>query len=148
MKNVRIEKEKNDYFREWIIKEWEHHNTVDPIYQLVIKKPEELKFSDDEEYFKIIYGDVVVGFIGIKNNKDEIYLYRFYIDSEYRNQGIGTLALQNLIEIAKSQNKDISLEVMGNNTLAKKLYEKLGFKTHYTKMVLKINENIYKIVEE
>lgn len=27
--------------------------------------------------------------------------------------------------------------------IAKDLYERLGFKTHYTKMVLKINDNIY-----
>lgn len=147
MKDIKLEREKNDYFREWIIKEWVHHNTVDPIYQLIIKKPEELNFSKNEEYFKIIYDNVVVGFVGIINNKEEIYLYRFYIDDKYRNQGIGTLALQKLIEIAKSQNKDVSLEVMSNNALAKKLYEKIGFKEHYTKMVLKINENIYKSIE-
>ena len=34
--DVKLEKENNDYFREWIIKEWKHHNTVDPIYQLKI----------------------------------------------------------------------------------------------------------------
>lgn len=147
MKNIRLEKEKNDYFREWIIKEWKHHNTVDPVYQLIIKRPEELKFEKNEEYFKIIFGDDVVGFIGIKNHKNEIYLYRFFIDDKYRNQGIGTIALQQLIEIAKSQNKDVSLEVMGNNVLAKKMYEKMGFKTHYTNMVLKINDNIFENVE-
>lgn len=147
MKSIRLEREVNDYFREWIIKEWEHHNTVDPIYQLIIKKPEDLNFQKNEEYFKIICDTDVVGFVGIKNHKNEIYLYRFYIDDKYRNQGIGTIALQELIEIAKSRNKDVSLEVMGNNVLAKKLYEDIGFKTHYTKMVLKINDNIYENVE-
>ena len=34
------------------------------------------------------------------------------------------------------------LEVMGKN-IAKHLYERLGFKTHRTRMVLKINDNIY-----
>ena len=48
MKNlgVRLEKEDNDFFREWIIEEWKHHNTVDPIYQLRIIKPEELRFQE------------------------------------------------------------------------------------------------------
>ena len=42
--DVKLEKENNDFFREWIIEEWKHHNTVDPIYQLRIIKPEELIF--------------------------------------------------------------------------------------------------------
>lgn len=139
---VKLEKENNDYFREWIIEEWKHHNTVDTIYQLRIIKPEELSFEANEEYYKIMYNNEMVGFIGIKNYDKEIYLYRFYIDEEYRNQGIGTIALNQIINIAKEQNKDMSLEVIGEN-IARDLYERLGFKTHYRRMVLKINENIY-----
>ena len=44
--------------------------------------------------------------------------------------------------MAKEQNKDMSLEVIGEN-IARDLYERLGFKTHYRKMVLKINDEIY-----
>ena len=141
--DVKLEKEKNDYFRKWIIEEWKHHNTVDSIYQLKIIKPEELTFDKNEEYYKIMFNNKMVGFIGIKNYENEIYLYRFFIDDRYRNQGIGTIALNKMIDIAKQENKDMSLEVMGEN-IAKHLYERLGFKTHYTKMVLKINDNIYK----
>lgn len=147
MENVKIRVWKNDYFRKWIIEEWKHHNTVDPIYQLIIKNPEQLSFQKEEKYYKIVYGDTVVGFIGIKDYKNEIYLYRFFIDEKYRNQGIGTKALEQLIHIAKSQNKDLSLDVMENNNLAKKLYEKMGFKTHFRRMVLKTNDNIYLNVE-
>ncbi len=140
--DIKLEKENNDYFREWIIEEWKHHNTVDPIYQLRIIKPEELTFEENEEYYKIMFKNEMVGFIGIKNYKKEIYLYRFFIDEKYRGQGIGTIALSKLIEIAKEQDKDMSLEVSGYN-IAKDLYERLGFKTHWTRMVLKINDNIY-----
>ncbi len=140
--DVKLEKENNDYFREWIIEEWKHHNTVDPIYQLKIIKPEELTFEENEEYYKIINNDKMVGFIGIKNYEKQIYLYRFFIDERYRNQGIGTKALNKMIDIAKQQNKDMSLEVSGYN-IAKDLYERLGFKTHWTRMVLKINDDIY-----
>lgn len=139
---VRLEKENNDYFREWIIEEWKHHNTVDPVYQLRIIKPEELTFEKNEEYYKIMFENQMVGFIGIKNNEREIYLYRIFIDNKYRGKGIGTIALNKIIDMAKEQNKDISLEVMENN-IARKLYERLGFKTQYRKMVLKINDNIY-----
>lgn len=140
--NIRLEKENNDFFREWIIEEWKHHNTVDPIYQLRIIKPDELNFEENEEYYKIIFNNEMVGFIGIINYEKEIYLYRFFIDEKYRNQGIGTIALNKIINMAKEQNKDMSLEVIGEN-IARNLYERLGFKTHYRKMVLKINDEIY-----
>lgn len=139
---VKLEKDNNDFFREWIIKEWQHHNTVDPIYQLRIIKPEELKFKENEEYYKILYNNKMVGFIGIKNYEKGIYLYRFFIDEKYRNNGIGTIALNQIIELAKVQNKDLSLEVIGEN-IARDLYERLGFKTHYRRMILKINDDIY-----
>lgn len=139
---VKLEKDNNDFFREWIIKEWQHHNTVDPIYQLRIIKPEELKFKENEEYYKILYNNKMVEFIGIKNYEKEIYLYRFFIDEKYRNNGIGTIALNQIIELAKVQNKDLSLEVIGEN-IARNLYERLGFKTHYRRMILKINDDIY-----
>lgn len=142
MDNIKLEKEDNNYFREWIIEEWKHHNTVDPIYQLRIIKPEELTFDENEEYFKIMFNDEMVGFIGIKNNEKDIYLYRFFIDEKYRGKGIGTVALNKLIDMAKEQDKDLSLDVFGDNT-AKHLYERLGFKTLETRMVLKINDNIY-----
>lgn len=140
--DIKLEKEENDYFREWIIEEWKHHNTVDLIYQLRIIKPEELTFEKNEEYYKIMFNNEMVGFIGIKNYEKEIYLYRFYIDERYRGQGIGTLALNKLINMAKEQDKDMSLEVMEGN-IARDLYERLGFKTQYRRMVLKINDNIY-----
>ena len=83
--DIKLEKENNDYFRKWIIEEWKHHNTVDPIYQLRIIQPEELQFKKNEEYYKIIYNNEMVGFIGIKNNEKEIYLYRFFIDENWNN---------------------------------------------------------------
>lgn len=140
--DIYLEKEENDYFREWIIEEWKHHNTVDPIYQLRMIKPEELTFEEKEEYYKIMFKNEMVGFIGIKNYEKEIYLYRFFIDEKYRGQGIGTIALNQIIDMAKKQDKDMSLQVSEYN-IAKDLYERLGFKDHWTRMVLKINDNVY-----
>lgn len=142
MDEVKLVKENNDYFREWIIEEWKHHNTVDSIYQLRIIKPEELTFEENEVYYKIMFNNEMVGFIGIKEREKEIYLYRFFIDEKFRNKGIGTIALNKLIDMAKEQDKDMSLDVSGEN-VAKDLYERLGFKTHFIKMVLKINDDIY-----
>lgn len=140
--NVELKKDDNEIFREWIIREWKHHNTVDTIYQLKIIRPDELKFEENEEYYKILFNNEMIGFIGIKNYEKEIYLYRFFIDEKYRNKGIGTIVLNKIIDLSKKENKDMSLEVIGEN-IARNLYERLGFKTHCTKMVLKINDNIY-----
>lgn len=140
--NVKLIKENNDFFREWIIEEWKHHNTVDDVYQLRIIKPEELKFDKNEEYYKIMNDNEMVGFIGIKNYDKELYLYRFFIDEKNRNKGIGMIALNKIIDMAREQNKDMTLEVIGDN-IARDLYERLGFKTHYRRMVLKINDDIY-----
>ena len=140
--NIKLIKENNDFLREWIIEEWKHHNTVDDVYQLRIIKPEELKFDKNEEYYKIMNDNEMVGFIGIKNYDKELYLYRFFIDEKNRNKGIGTIALNKIIDMAREQNKDMTLEVIGDN-IARDLYERLGFKTHYRRMVLKINDDIY-----
>lgn len=139
---VELIKENNDFFRDWIIEEWKHHNTVDEVYQLRIIKPEELIFQENEEYYKIMFDNKMVGFIGIKNYEKELYLYRFFIEETSRNKGIGTIALNKIIDMARKQNKDMTLEVMGEN-IARDLYERLGFKTHYRRMVLKINDDIY-----
>ena len=139
---VELIKENNDFFRDWIIEEWKHHNTVDEVYQLRIIKPEELTFQENEEYYKIMFDNKMVGFIGIKNYEKELYLYRFFIEETRRNKGIGTIALNKIIDMARKQNKDMTLEVMGEN-IARDLYERLGFKTHYRRMVLKINDDIY-----
>lgn len=139
---VELIKENKDFFRDWIIEEWKHHNTVDEVYQLRIIKPEELTFQENEEYYKIMFDNKMVGFIGIKNYEKELYLYRFFIEETSRNKGIGTIALNKIIDMARKQNKDMTLEVMGEN-IARDLYERLGFKTHYRRMVLKINDDIY-----
>lgn len=141
MTSVELKKEPNDNFRTWIIEEWKHHNTVDPFYQLKIIKPEDLTFNDNEEYYKIIYDKQEIGFIGLKIYDDEIYIYRFLIDENFRGKGIGTEVLNLIIDRARYENKDISLDVFEKNE-AKKLYERVGFKNRYTNMVIKVNDNI------
>ncbi len=137
---VYLRSKENDFFRDWIIKEWQHHNTVDPIYQLDIMDPREIQFAENEKYFQIIHRNTIVGFVGIKTYEHVLYVYRFYIEEEYRNNGIGTLALEQIIKMAAKEDKDLSLDVFGEN-IAKKLYERLGFKKRFTNMVLKITPN-------
>lgn len=84
----------------------------------------------------------MIGFIGIKDFENVIYLYRFFINEEYRGKGLGTIALNQLIEMARSKDKDMSLDVYQSNN-AISLYERLGFKSHYVRMVLKVNSKVH-----
>jgi len=143
MLNVELVKEKNEYFKEYIHKIWHHHDTVDKLYNC--NYDVQIKFGKDEFYYKIMLDEKVVGFVGLDLNDDEIlnlhtlYIYRFYIDEEYRNLGIGEIVLNKLKELAKEMNRDLELDVYGDNP-AIHLYEKVGFKEHYKNMILKIDK--------
>lgn len=56
---------------------------------------------------------------------DICFIFRFFVQREYRQQGYGSQLLQKLIDIAKD--KDIYLQVDADNFNAIKLYEKHGF---------------------
>ena len=142
MKNkIKLEKEKNEYFIEWIYKIWHHHDTIDDLYNC--NYDVKIKFGENEFYYKILKDDIMVGFVGLDLRDDEVlnqhtlYINRLYIDEEYRNMGIGEEVIKKIIDIAKDMNRDIELEVFGNNP-AIHLYEKMGFKVHYRDMILKI----------
>ena len=52
------------------------------------------------------------------------------VKKDFRNQGIGTLLLTNLLHFAKKSHlTSITLEVMDENYSAIHLYKKLGFET-------------------
>ena len=85
------------------------------------------------------------GFVGLDLRDDEIlnlhtlYIYRLYIDENYRNLGIGENVINQLIQIAKDMGRDLELDVYGDNP-AIHLYEKMGFKVHFKNMILKTNK--------
>ena len=143
MLNIKLVKEKNEYFIDYIHKIWHHHDTVDKLYNCNYDVP--IKFGKNEFYYKIMLDDKVVGFVGLDLRDDEIldlhtlYIYRFYIDEEYRNLGIGQQVLYEIKNIAKDMNRDVELDVYGDNP-AIHLYERLGFKEHYKNMILKTDK--------
>ena len=72
----------------------------------------------------------------------DMYILYFLLNYQIKNDKIGfpKSALNKVINILE-ENK-ISYEVIGEN-IARDLYERLGFKTHYRRMILKINDDIY-----
>lgn len=95
-------------------------------YQILKK---ELK-SKNSSYLVAKMNEKIVGFAGIKVILDEADIMNIVIKKNYRNQGIGTLLLENLIFLAKNLNlKSLSLEVSEKNSPAIHLYQKFGFES-------------------
>lgn len=94
--------------------------------------------SSNSKYIVAKIDNKVIGFAGIKIIMDEADIMNIVTKKTFRNQGIGTLLLDNLISIAhKLQLSSISLEVNEENSPAIHLYEKFGFQN------LSIRKNYY-----
>ena len=73
--------------------------------------------------------NIIVGFAGIWKAVDDIHITNIVVKKDFRNNGIGSLLLQKLIELSKQKDiTSITLEVNELNICAIKLYEKFGFK--------------------
>lgn len=84
--------------------------------------------AENSNYIIAKFNQEIVGFAGIKNLLEEANIMNIVVKKNFRNQGIGTLLLENLIDLAKKQNStSITLEVMEENYSAIHLYKNLGF---------------------
>lgn len=83
-------------------------------------------------------GNNVLGYVSGQLIIDEFYISNIAVKSAYRNNGIATALLNTLIDIVRNKRAAfITLEVRESNTVARTLYEKLGFKN------LGIRKNFY-----
>lgn len=99
---------------------------------------EELK-AENSKYIVATIKDEIVGFAGIKIAYDQADIMNIVTRKDYRNKGIGTLLLNELISICKEfKANSIFLEVNEENKPAIKLYEKVGFES------VSIRKNYYK----
>ena len=71
----------------------------------------------------------VVGYAGLWQPDDEGHVTNIVTKKDKRGNNIGTLMLEEIINIAKNKNmKSITLEVNVNNNIAINLYKKYDFK--------------------
>ena len=73
--------------------------------------------------------DEIIGFAGIWKAVDDVHITNIVVKKSFRNEGIGSIILEQLIEISKLEKNinSITLEVNIKNISAQKLYEKFGF---------------------
>ena len=112
------------------------NNDFDDFWNYNVLK-EEIE-SNNSKYIIAKIDTEIVGFAGIKIIMDEADIMNIVTKKTFRNKGIGTLLLENLISIAyELQLSSISLEVNEENSPAIHLYEKFGFQN------LGIRKNYY-----
>jgi|TARA_B100001964_G_scaffold191324_1_gene213660 ribosomal protein S18 acetylase RimI-like enzyme len=92
----------------------------------------ELTYKDNNVKSFVLKEDkwvIGIGNIILNKNTKFAHALHIFIDSKYRNKGLGTKMLQYLEALAKDVNMiTISINVMPKNKSALKLYEKMGFK--------------------
>ncbi len=76
-----------------------------------------------DNYYNIIVGENIVGCLLLTDKDDGKLLDEIYLEEEYRNKGIGTNIIKNILK----QNDIVYLWVYKKNIKAIKLYKKLGF---------------------
>ena len=78
------------------------------------------KLLPKSEIYVYIENDKIKGFIGINEN----YIEGIFVNSNYQKKGIGTA----LLNKAKEEKEELTLNVYEKNRKAIKFYEKNGFK--------------------
>ena len=85
--------------------------------------------SENSKYIVAKLNNEVIGFAGIKIMMTDADIMNVVVKKNYRNQGIGSFLLKNLIALSKEFSLScITLEVMEENYPAIHLYKQFGFK--------------------
>ena len=87
--------------------------------------------SLQNENYKILVakqGTQILGFVSMYSASGEGYICNIAVNENVRNQGIGSILMQNIIDYSKTINlRFLSLEVRESNHSAIKFYEKFNF---------------------
>jgi ribosomal protein S18 acetylase RimI-like enzyme len=85
-------------------------------------------FDESNQYYLIVKNEVVVGYLGVKLEKQSLYLSKIYLLSKERGSGIGSQSYAFLRAFSKANKRDkITLTVNKNNNNSIDAYHKIGF---------------------
>lgn len=80
------------------------------------------------EYYFLERDRERVGYVGIKEEGNKLFLSKLYLKGSFHGKGLGQLALSILVDIAKARKVDnIYLTVNKGNVKGIKAYERFGF---------------------
>ncbi|MFH0909050.1 MAG: GNAT family N-acetyltransferase [bacterium] len=75
----------------------------------------------------LLVGNHPIGYMHVEERSGVTWLRMIAILPEHQKKGIGRRAMEDLIDKANHQAKDIGLQVFKINTNARRFYERLGF---------------------
>ena len=82
---------------------------------------------DDAEYTIILENGQPIGRLYIHRQPEDVRVMDIALMPEHRGRGIGAMLMQNVLEVAGSEGKSVSIHVEIDNP-AMRFYERLGFK--------------------
>lgn len=77
--------------------------------------------------FAAYHHERIIGVLIFQQNIDQANLYGFFVEPEYRNQGVAQQLLQTTIDYGQAYVRQVILSVVATNIPAIHLYQKLGF---------------------
>jgi len=110
---------KSDSLKPYIEQTWGWDTDVQLKYHLDNFKP--------PHALLIMYEGEMVGYVEFVETEQAVELKNILIDNKYQSRGIGTFVITGFIDDTTKKGKVLTLEVLGVNSRAKKLYELLGF---------------------
>lgn len=82
-----------------------------------------------KKYFVALYGNLVIGYVGLQTLGDDLNLLKIAVLPQYQKLGVGFKLMEMSFEYRKNQKlTNYFLEVREDNKKAIKLYQKFGFK--------------------
>lgn len=93
------------------------------------KALEEETGNPDACFFTAVEGENILGYAGMHCACGECYMDNIAVFPEHQNRGVASALMEALLQEAKRRGGEfLSLEVRPSNTVAVRLYEKLGFR--------------------
>ncbi|MGD1014783.1 MAG: GNAT family N-acetyltransferase [Acidimicrobiales bacterium] len=88
--------------------------------------------NDSQRIFDVLDDDVAIGSLWLAKREDgnsgEWFIYDIVIDPEHRGKGLGRSTMQAAEEYVRSEGGTrLALNVFGPNTVARSLYESMGY---------------------
>ena len=87
--------------------------------------------SENDLWLIVLFQNKEAGFVWLQTNplKNESFGYDIFLKPEYRSQGIGRLTMNGCLKLLRERRINrVKICVFQENSIARKLYDSLGFK--------------------